>query len=94
MPVLVSSGLQILEADSSLTDTLASFQSDFVTNLPQKSVADRGIEDPSALIAAFQAAEASWKDRLANIDRTDAEAVAALIRAEIYGKANMAQLGQ
>lgn len=87
-------GLEILEADDSLTETLASFQSDFVADLPQKSVADRGIEDPSALIAAFQAAEAGWKERLATIDRTDAEAVAALIRAEIYGKADMAQLGR
>ncbi|MEX3314418.1 C4-dicarboxylate TRAP transporter substrate-binding protein [Sulfitobacter sp. PS-8MA] len=87
-------GLEIVAPDASLTEQLASFQSDFVVNLPKKSADERGIADPSALIAEFQSAEAAWKERLSGIDSNDPEAVAQLIRDEIYGKADMAALGQ
>lgn len=87
-------GLEIIAPDATLSDKLAGFQSDFVANLPQKSMADRGIADPSGLIDAFKTAEADWKARLSGIDSTDPQAVAALIRSEIYGKADMAALGK
>lgn len=87
-------GLEIIEPDASLSDTLATFQSDFVANLPQKSVDDRGIESPADLIDAFIAAQTAWKERLEGIDRTDPEAVAQLVRDNIYGKVDMASLGK
>lgn len=87
-------GLEIIEPEASLSDKLAEFQSTFVEDLPQKSVENRDIEDPSAIIEAFLAAEKEWKDRLSVIDREDPQSVAQLIRDVIYAKVEMAVLGQ
>ncbi|WP_417434362.1 C4-dicarboxylate TRAP transporter substrate-binding protein [Hoeflea sp.] len=87
-------GLEIIEPDAALTDALASFQSSFVSDLPAKSVADRGIDDPAALIDAFLASQKAWKERLSGIDREDPEAVAQLIRDEIYGKLDLDSFGK
>jgi TRAP-type C4-dicarboxylate transport system substrate-binding protein len=87
-------GLEIIEPDADLSQKLASFQSDFIANLPQEAMADRGIDDPSAVINAFLTAEKVWKERLSGIDRKDPKAVAQLIRDEIYSKADMASLGK
>ncbi|MCV2894304.1 C4-dicarboxylate TRAP transporter substrate-binding protein [Lentibacter sp. XHP0401] len=86
-------GLEIIEPGAELSEALAAFQSDFVATLPQKSIDDRGIEDPSKLINAFLASQQAWKERLGGIDRTDAEAVAELIRSDIFGKLDLATFG-
>jgi len=87
-------GLEIIEPGAELSGALATFQSEFVANLAQKSVTERSIADPSALIDSFLASQQAWKDRLAGIDRTDAKAVAQLIRDEIYGKLDLATFGK
>ncbi|WP_292895436.1 C4-dicarboxylate TRAP transporter substrate-binding protein [Nitratireductor sp.] len=87
-------GLSIDEPGTDLAEKLASFQADFIDALPQKSVDDRGIADPSGLIEDFLAAEKAWKERLSGIDQTDPEAVASLIREHVYGKIDLEAFGQ
>ena len=86
-------GLEIIEPDAALSEALAAFQSEFVADLPARSAEERGIADPGELVSAFVAAQAAWKERLSGIDRTDPEAVAGLIRAEIYGKLDLSTFG-
>ncbi|MDQ0314573.1 C4-dicarboxylate TRAP transporter substrate-binding protein [Amorphus orientalis] len=86
-------GLEIIEPSQELTSALDAFQSNFVEELPQKSVETRSIDDPSGVIDAFLAAQTAWKEKLAKIDRTDPEAVAELIRSDIYGKLDMSSFG-
>ena len=87
-------GLEIIEPDAALSDALEAFQADFVANLPQNSITDRNIADPSELVEAFIASQTAWKERLSGIDRTDPEAIAQLIRDEVYGKLDLATFGQ
>ena len=86
-------GLEIIEPSAELSEALEAFQANFVEELPQKSVDNRSIDNPSSVIDAFLAAQKAWKEKLATIDRTDPEAVAALIRSDIYGKLDLSSFG-
>ena len=86
-------GLEIIEPSPELSKALETFQSNFIADLPEKSVETRGIKDPSAVIDAFLASQKAWKEKLSKIDRTDPEAVAELIRTDIYGKLDLASFG-
>ncbi|GGL49819.1 hypothetical protein GCM10011392_00090 [Wenxinia marina] len=86
-------GLEIIEPEADLVSALDTFQTDFVEGLPQASVDTRGVADPSELIDAFLAAQDAWKEKLAGIDRTDPEAVAELIRSDIFGQLDLATFG-
>lgn len=84
--------IEVIEPDQDLTDALHAFQSSYIKALPAKSMNDRGIADPSPLIAEYTQLEAKWHDLLGTIDRNDPDAVAALLEKEIYSKLDPAQL--
>lgn len=51
------------------------------------------VEDPEDLIARFEASIAKWEGLLEGVDRSDEVALAALIKAEIYDKIDVASYG-
>lgn len=51
------------------------------------------VEDPEALIASFEAAISKWKVLLEGVDRNDENALAALIKTEIYDKIDIESYG-
>lgn len=79
-------GLEIIEPGEDLTAKLVGFQNGFVEGLAQKSVIDRGVEDPSDLIAEFQMLQEKWKGLLEGVDRTDSEAIAKVLQDNLYAK--------
>ncbi|MCR4268728.1 C4-dicarboxylate TRAP transporter substrate-binding protein [Nitratireductor sp. ZSWI3] len=79
-------GLEIAEPSDDLKSKLAEFQSGFVDGLAEKSMADRGVEDPSDIIAEFQKLQEKWKGLLEGVDRTDAEALAKVLQDNLYSK--------
>ncbi|ABL71610.1 C4-dicarboxylate TRAP transporter substrate-binding protein [Paracoccus denitrificans] len=79
-------GLKIGEPTQELQDTLAAFQAQVVEKLPAKAVAERGIEDPTDVLEEFVALEEKWRALVADVDRTDADAVAAILKANLYDK--------
>lgn len=79
-----AAGVSILEPDPSFVAARDAFNEIFLANLVTDAIENRRIDDPSEVLEAFQALEAQWRERLASVDRLDAEAVAALIRTHIY----------
>ena len=73
---------------------LATFNTEYVSTLADVSMESRGVEDPSELIAAYLEAEARWKERLAGIDRTDADALSKFLADEIFDKINWETYGK
>lgn len=86
-------GLEILSPDEDLIEALAEFQEGFVDALPQKAMEERGVDNPSTLIDEFIAKQAEWSELLDTVDRTDPEAIAQLIRDEIYSELDLASFG-
>lgn len=86
-------GLEILSPNEDLTEALAEFQKSFIETLPQRAMEGRGIEDPSSLIDEFIAKQEEWSVRLDTVDRTDPDAIAQLIRAEIYDEVDLTSFG-
>ncbi len=84
--------IEVIQPSQDLVDALKAFQSSYIKELPAKSMKDRGIEDPSALIAEYTQLQDKWHELLNTIDRKDADAVAALLEKEIYGKVDLDQL--
>jgi TRAP-type C4-dicarboxylate transport system substrate-binding protein len=79
-------GLEIIAPSADLSDKLTAFNRDFVANLPKSSVEARKVADPSDVVKAFSELEAKWKGLLKNVDRTNPDAVAALLKQHLYSK--------
>ena len=85
-------GLEIIEPDQGLTDALAEFvQADEAVLL--ENARSRGVENPEALLEDFKRIVDRWADLLADVDRTDVDALAALARSEIYDRIDRATYG-
>lgn len=79
-------GLKVSEPTREMRDTLAAFQAQVAAKLPAKAMAERGIEDPTEVLNEFVALEEKWQKLVADVDRTDPEAVVAILRANLYDK--------
>ncbi|MDR5903000.1 C4-dicarboxylate TRAP transporter substrate-binding protein [Halomonas icarae] len=79
-------GLEVLQPSDAFQATLAAFQEDFISTLPEQAMEDRGVDDPSAMIEEFLDKQTQWSQRLSEVDRTDPAAIAQLISEEIYDK--------
>lgn len=88
-----NSDVALIEPDADLVSRLEAYETGFVEALPENSVEKRGIDDPSALIDQLVAAEAKWRELLAGIDATDPQAVAALLKSEIYDGIDVGSYG-
>lgn len=86
-------GLKVTEPTQEMKDTLAAFQAQVAQNLPAKAMAERGIEDPSDVLAEFTALEEKWRKLVADVDRTNADAVAAILKANLYDKIDETTFG-
>ena len=64
----------------------------FLKRLPSQYVRDnirlttQPIEDPTDVLKEFVALEEKWQKLVADVDRTDADAVAAILKANLYDK--------
>lgn len=86
-------GLAILAPADDLTAKLAEFNRDFISQLPKTSMEARRVQDPTDLIQAFRELETKWKKLLEGVDRTNPDAVAAVLREHLYGKVDAATYG-
>jgi len=77
-------GLKVSEPTQEMTDTLAAFQSKIAAELPAKSMAERKIEDPTEVLKQFVALEDKWIDLLKDVNKDDPEALAAVLKANLY----------
>ena len=86
-------GVKIVEPDASLTAKLEEFKSSYVTTLPKVSMENRKVEDPTDIVQGYVELETKWKKLLEGVDTTDAEALAALLKKEVFDKLDAATYG-
>jgi TRAP-type C4-dicarboxylate transport system substrate-binding protein len=77
-------GLKVTEPTQEMRDALAAFQTKVAAELPAKAMAERRIEDPTDVLNEFAALEEKWRGLVADVDRTDAEAVAQILKVNLY----------
>ncbi|NHF74444.1 C4-dicarboxylate TRAP transporter substrate-binding protein [Paracoccus xiamenensis] len=87
-------GLTVSDPAPELVTKLNEFQTDLMEKLPEQEMSERQIDDPTALIEQFLELEAKWKGLLKDVDRTDPEAVAAILRENLYDKIDPDTLGE
>ena len=86
-------GITIHEPGEADMAKLKAFHGKFLSALPKNSIADRGVDDPSDLIDAYLAAVEKYRGLLAEIDTSDPEQLADLMKREIYAKIDVANYG-
>lgn len=79
-------GTRINEPHQSLVDSVAAFRTTVIETYPKRTMEERGIADPSDMAREFVRLQDKWIGLLGAIDRTDVDAVAAVINAEIFSK--------
>lgn len=89
----VERGLKVSEPTQDLKDAFAAFQQKVAADLPQRTMAERGIDDPTEVLAEFTRLEDKWMKLLENVDPTDADALAAVLKANLYDHLDPATFG-
>lgn len=79
-------GIKMNQPAEDLVAALADFRSKQVEGLPARTAAERGIEDPSDVLEQYEALEEKWFNLLQGVDHGDTEALASLLRTEIFSK--------
>ena len=86
-------GVKFYQPSEDLQQAVDKFQNEYVESLPAASIKSRKVEDPSEIIQQYLSTEEKWQDLLSKIDRTDVNAVAKLIREQLYNNINYEQYG-
>lgn len=79
-------GVRILKPAEDLQEAIAAFAAADVAAVERIARQTHGIEDPRALIDAFDGLVEKWTTMLRNVSRGDEAALVALMKAEIYDK--------
>jgi len=79
-------GLKITQPNPDMMAALEKFKTSMIAELPKRSMDERKIEDPSGVIAQFLELQKKWSGLMANVDRTDPEAVAKIVQENLYSK--------
>ena len=85
--------IEVIAPSQDLKSALEDFKKKYIKELPEKSMKDRNIADPSDIIKNYMELESKWKTLLEKIDRTNADALTNVILTEIYNKIDINTLG-
>ena len=88
-----AAGGNVYEPEADLAEHVAEFRDRTSRAAAEKAESEYGIEDGAALITAFEATMTKWTDLLADVDRTDEDALTALAMQEIYDPIDPATYG-
>lgn len=86
-------GGNIYEPEQDLVDHVNEFRDRTTEAAAEKAGADFGVAEPQALIDDFVATMEKWKDLLADVDRTDEDALTALAMKEIFNEIDASTYG-
>lgn len=86
-------GMKVIEAPAELQEKFDGFNQAFIEKLPQASQERRKIADPSGLVQDYIDSYTKWVGLLQNVDRSDSQALGALIKAELYDKVELDTYG-
>lgn len=83
----------VTEPSEALLASVTDFGPTVVENAIRLANEDLNVAEPEALIAEMEKIIAKWDDLLKTVDRSDADAVAALVTKELYSKIDAATYG-
>lgn len=79
-------GIVISEPDPAMSAKLKEFQDGMLSTIAQRTMDQRGIDDPTPIIEEYLALTEKWSGLLEGVDRSDEDAIAALVNEQIYAK--------
>lgn len=88
-----AAGGNVYEPEEDLAQSVAEFRDRTSASAAEKAGTEYGIAEPEALIADFEATMQKWQDLLADVDKTDEDALTALAMQEIFDKVDAATYG-
>lgn len=86
-------GVTVAPAETDLADALTAFNENFLADLPAAAAERFSMDPPEALIQDFLDRQAAWKERLANVDTNDQDAIIALLNEHIFSKIDVSTYG-
>lgn len=81
-----AAGGNVYEPEEDLAQSVAEFRDRTSAAAAEKAGTDYGVAEPEALISDFEQTMQKWQDLLADVDRTDEDALTELAMKEIYNK--------
>ncbi len=79
-------GHTVHEPEADLVQSVEDFREAALANIYDVAAETYGLEDPQAVIDGFRATYERWEGLLAEVDRTDEDALTDLVMREIYSK--------
>ena len=86
-------GVSVYEPAGDMTSSIKKFASDNMTNVYGMATEKYNIADPKALFGRFDATMKKWDSLFSNVDRKDADAIATIIRKELFDKIDVGSYG-
>lgn len=86
-------GVTVYEPDSEVLASISDFAQSNMGNVHTTAREKHGIANPEALFAKFDKSVMKWKALFANVNRGNADAIAAIIKSELYDKLDVATYG-
>lgn len=86
-------GVAVIEPDADLQAQMDEYKASYLDGFAAFEMEKRNISDPSDLLAHADEAHKRWNELLAGIDARDPEALAALLKSEIYDKIDVDTYG-
>lgn len=86
-------GVTVYEPSQDMLDSITTFASTNLTNVYETASEKHGLKDPEGLLGRFDAAVKKWDGLFADVARDDANAIAQIIKTELYDKLDPATYG-
>ena len=86
-------GVTVYEPDDEVRTSISEFAQSNLSNVQDTAREKHGIEDPETLFSKFDESVTKWKNLFADVDRSNADAIAAIIKSELYDKLDAATYG-
>ncbi|MFA5581975.1 MAG: TRAP transporter substrate-binding protein DctP, partial [Paracoccaceae bacterium] len=88
-----AAGATVVDPEPSFIAARDAFNEVYLQTIVEEAMSSRRLEDPTPVLDEFFALERKWAELLDTVDRSDADAMASLIRAEIYDKVDVEAYG-
>lgn len=86
-------GVSVYEPSQDILDSIQAFARDNLANVYETARDKHGLADPEALLGRFDDRVQKWAKLFAEVDRKDADAIAAIIKRELYDRLDPATYG-
>lgn len=89
----IAQGVKVAPPETDLADALATFNANFLSELPAAAAERFKIDAPDALVQDFLDRQETWKERLSGVDIQDQDAIIALLNEHIFSKIDIDNYG-